>query len=564
MLFYILASIIVSASVVLMTRMRGDMGEAAYYGDTSSLVRLLLILTGIAAVRAVFAALSAFFSWRFSGNAGFKLRHSFINYFLRIPFSKFEKAGSGESLSIYTNDVPRAEDFIGAWGLMSLISEIIMMAAAVGALIFMFNTGIIFALILLGVFAMIVLVQIVCSRPIQKKNIVVSEETANFNAVVNDSLQNISVIAAYGLEDTLEERYLTQYDKYMAAVKSQIMALLPLVSVGILTTIIPFAVIAIVAAMSVLDGSMTIADFIAYTAMLVVVGDYLAGLSETLGSVQSDAAGVKRLLTSTAELPEDLDSGEMVAKDALTISFDNVSFSYGEDLPLVLEDVNFEITPGSRVAFVGGSGSGKSTILKLILGLYEPTNGIISLGGRCTTGLSRSSIRGALAYLPQDSFLFPESIRDNITLGTGSYDTIKLEKACADAGILDFINNLPEGFNSVLSESAENISGGQRQRIAMARAFYKDSPVILFDEATSALDPATEAAILDSFNDVVKDKTVIMVAHRTKVIAACDTIIVMDNGKVSGIGRHDELLTTNDVYRSLYESRQQEESGEVL
>jgi ABC-type multidrug transport system fused ATPase/permease subunit len=128
----------------------------------------------------------------------------------------------------------------------------------------------------------------------------------------------------------------------------------------------------------------------------------------------------------------------------------------------------------------------------------------------------------------------------------------RLIKVCKDAGILDFIESLPNKFDTVLTEAADNISGGQRQRIALARAFYRDAPVILFDEATSALDPITEARVLESFDKLARGKTVIMVAHRARAIAACDTIVVMDGGKIAGIGSHDELLATNDVYKKLY------------
>jgi ABC-type bacteriocin/lantibiotic exporter with double-glycine peptidase domain len=235
-----------------------------------------------------------------------------------------------------------------------------------------------------------------------------------------------------------------------------------------------------------------------------------------------------------------------------------VSFAYGEDLPLALDSVSFNITPGSRIAFVGGSGSGKSTVLKLLLGLYEPDQGKITISRTDASSLAKNSLRDVFAYVPQDSFLFPESIGKNIA-GAREVDMARLEKAAANAGILDFIKSLPDGFDGVLSEAADNISGGQRQRIALARAFYKDAPVILFDEATAALDPATEAKILESLEGAASDKTIIMVAHRTKAIAACDLIVVMDGGKISAIGGHEELLKTNDISRNLYEDQRQKE-----
>jgi ABC-type multidrug transport system fused ATPase/permease subunit len=230
---------------------------------------------------------------------------------------------------------------------------------------------------------------------------------------------------------------------------------------------------------------------------------------------------------------------------------------------LVLEDVNLSIKAGSKMAIVGGSGSGKSTMLKLLLGLYEPTKGEIAINNKATTTYTKADLRNIFAYVPQDSFLFPESIGKNITLENEIADMARLEKACAEAGILDFINSLPDGLNSILTEGADNISGGQRQRIAMARAFYKNAPVILFDEATSSLDPATEAAILSSFANVAAGKTVIMVAHRPMAIAACDVIIVMENGKVAGVGSHDELLKNNEAYQNLYESKQYVTEGKV-
>jgi len=214
-----------------------------------------------------------------------------------------------------------------------------------------------------------------------------------------------------------------------------------------------------------------------------------------------------------------------------TISFTNVSFSYNEDSPLALDNVSFRVSPGSRVAFTGGSGSGKSTILKLLLGLYEQAEGQITIGDKDISMLSRESLRNAIAYVPQDSFLLPGTIGENITLENTISDPARLKKACMEAGILDFINSLPNKWDSVLTESSENISGGQRQRIAMARAFYKDAPIILFDEATSALDPTTEAAILRSLSEAAKDKTVIMVAHREASITACDAKIHMEGGK---------------------------------
>jgi len=281
-------------------------------------------------------------------------------------------------------------------------------------------------------------------------------------------------------------------------------------------------------------------------------------LSQRQNDVQAAAAAAKRLNETMIQEVEDINQGDILNTQhnmQTVLTFDNVSFAYNkdEDTKAVLNNISFDIKQGEKVAFVGSSGSGKSTVLKLMLGLYQPDNGSIHLFEENTASLSLKSRRAAFAYVPQDSFLFPESILENIT-GSTQYVKPQLEKALTDAGINEFVHALPGGVHEVLVESGDNVSGGQKQRIALARAFYADSPIILFDEATSALDPMTEKAVLSSFDHLSQNKTLIMVAHRANVIDTCDRIIVMDEGNIVGVGTHDELMAGNRVYRHLYQT----------
>jgi len=549
--FYIITAAIFSVTMVVQTQLRGQLGEAAYYGQTNTLLRLLGLLTVIAAIRAVNSFVQVYYRSRLNANAGYNLRREFMKYFLRIPFTSFEKAGSGESLSLFQNDLRWARDFVGsvAWIMLGDVVFII----AIFAFMFMVSPSLTF--ILIAAIPILAALQMLTSVPIQKRQTVMSEERANFNAVVNDSLQNISTIAAYSLEEVLEERYLTVYDKFFAAYRRFMLTLLPLITFGFFGAIIPLSIINVLAAVRVINGYMSIADFIAFTSIALFTIEWVATLAERFNALQTGVANTKRLLESTAEPLEELENGAAIDTAApVAIKFNGVSFKYGEDMPFAVDNATFTICPGSRVAFVGGSGSGKSTVLKLLLGLYTPTSGEILLGGINSAELAPGNMRDVFAYVPQDSFLFPESIGENITLESDIADPARLDKAAADAGILDFINTLPDKYNGVLQEASENVSGGQRQRIAVARAFYKNAPVILFDEATSALDPTTEAAILESFDKAV-GKTIIMVAHRPVAIAACDQIVVMDNGKICGVGTHEELLATSQAYKRLYENR---------
>ena len=527
MLFYIFACAVLSVGLVFTNRLQGEMGEAALLHDVDALLWLLVLISGITVIRAVFSALSALLLARFSANSGYNLRRHFISHFLGAPFAKVEEVGSGESLSIFSNDVPSAAHLVST-GIMEVVSGLI---AFVASLVFLLMISPLYTGALVIAFIVMMTIVMLLSMPMRKHSEKQSKETANFNAIVNDSLQNLSLVVSYDLDDVMEKRYMAVYDRYMTVSKRIAKASIPLVSSAMFALFGPIAVINVVLAFGAIGGNITVAEFIAYLATIMMVIGGISEVSSGIGNLAPAVARAKRMSDNTNHEHEERTEGESLNHVDTTISFTNVSFSYSEDLPLALDNVSFSISLGSRVAFTGGSGSGKSTILKLLLGLYEPTKGQITIGGKEIGVLSREGLRNAIAYVPQDSFLLPGTIGENITLENTISDAARLKKACMEAGILDFINSLPNKWDSVLTESSENISGGQRQRIAMARAFYKDAPIILFDEATSALDQTTEAAILQSLSEAAKDKTVIMVAHREAAITACDAKIHLEGGK---------------------------------
>ena len=559
--FYLLLALIVSIASVLMTRLTGDIGQAALNFDTSALLRFIGVFTAVMLIRAIASASSALILGRFGGRAGYRFRDNFVKYFLRKPFSSFESVNSGEALSVYSNDIPAAVTLVADQGLR-MIADVITLVVT---FVYMLTLTVPLTLILFASFPILAAMQIVIAIPIQKKQVRQSETRAAFTAVVNDSLQNTSTIAAYSLEDVMEKRCANSFAEILVAVRAFLMALMPLVMSGMIASQAPLMIIIAISANRVIGGNMTIAEFIAFVGLAGVAGSWLAMLSQRQNWIQTAAAGAKRLIDTMPDDEENLTTGKVLTSNGdIAVSVKNLSFSYNKDsedneeTPPTLDNISFQIKKGSRVAFVGGSGSGKSTVLKLLLGLYSANSGEISIMGTNISEVSLESLRNAYAYVPQDSFLFPESIGENITGEATITDIARLEAACTNAGILDFIYNLPDQFNAILNESAENISGGQKQRIALARAFYRNSPIILFDEATSALDPSTEAAILKSFDTLAKDKTVVMIAHRLKAIDFCDTIIVMDSGKIVATGTHDELLNSCELYKNLYESQVKE------
>jgi len=551
--------ILVGATVSVVTmRMTGDMAGTSLEADTSALFHVLVIITALTAIHTITSAISALMLGRFAGRAGYKFRDNFAKFFLRSPFAKFEEANSGQSLSIYSNDLPQALELVAGEGIRMIAGVISLLVTF--AYMMWFNTSL--SIIFFAAFPVLVVMQVVISIPIQKKSAATLEKQAAFTATVNDSLQNTSTIAAYSLEDVIQARCNNAMSEFITAIKKQVIAFLPLVMTGMIATMAPLLIVVVIAAYRIINETMNMAEFVAFISLASSAGGWLGMLSQRQTRVQVAAGGAKRLLEAVSGDVEVLtDGGTIKPQGEFAVSATNLSFAYparGENTEenLVLDNISFQIKKGAKVAFVGGSGSGKSTVLKLLLRLYNPAAGSIELMGTDMSALSLEAVRGAYAYVPQDSFLFPESIGTNIT--GQDHDMARLQQACRDAGILEFIESLPDKFDAVLNESAENVSGGQKQRIALARAFYRNSPIILFDEATSALDPATESAILQSFDTLSKDRTVIMVAHRVKPISFCDTIIVMDGGKIAATGTHDQLLVSSPIYKNLYDSQNKE------
>ena len=530
-LFYIAASLIIPAIYIVMQVITGEMGQAAFEFDTAAIIRYLVLLTAVMGVRAVLSALDALLLGRFLGKVGYGFRVNFAKFFLRQPFSDFEKTNSGKNLSVFTNDLPEAVEHVNygmSWMIYNLITLLVMLA-------YMFYYHWLYTLIFVVALPVFALIQMAISLPIQKVSQKVNEARDGFNATVNDSLQNIATVISYNLEDTMENRYITAYKKYSIAAMLRVRLLSTLLLAGMIFSSLPLIFLFIVSGLAVANETMLLSEFIIYTSVGVMAASVIMSLAEAISAISSGKAGILRLNETITGEPEDIGSNlSLTVSGTADVAFRNLTFAYAEDAPNVLDDVSFEIPRHAKVAIMGGSGSGKSTILKLLLGLYEPKSGTISVLGNDTTEIGKSTLRESIAYVPQDSFLFPVSVCENIT---GKSDITpqereKLEKICRDAGILDFINSLPDRFNSILTESADNISGGQRQRIAMARAFYKDAPIILFDEATSALDQITESEILKSLEAATKDKTVIMVAHRASARAFCDTVITLEGGRI--------------------------------
>ncbi|MBU1084285.1 MAG: ATP-binding cassette domain-containing protein, partial [Candidatus Omnitrophica bacterium] len=276
-------------------------------------------------------------------------------------------------------------------------------------------------------------------------------------------------------------------------------------------------------------------------------------LSNVYGINQQALAATDRIFRLLDEPVNIKEISEPVCLDAFRqdIVFEKVSFKYEEEE--VLHGIDLTVKKGEIVALVGPSGGGKSTLVNLIPRFYDPSGGHIKIDGIDLKKVSISSLRGLIGLVTQETLLFNDTVKTNISYGHEDIDIEQLEKVAAAANAHKFIKDFPEGYDTVIGERGVKMSGGQRQRIAIARAVYKNPPILIFDEATSQLDTESEQLVQEAINNLMKGRTVIVIAHRLSTIKHADKILVVDKGRIVESGRHEELLNRSPLYKKLYE-----------
>jgi subfamily B ATP-binding cassette protein MsbA len=309
----------------------------------------------------------------------------------------------------------------------------------------------------------------------------------------------------------------------------------------------------------------TVAELVAFVMAATMMPKPIRQLSEVYGNIQKGIAACENIFEQIDEEVEE-DIGSVETDRAVGgISFQDVEFGYQGSEQKVLQGIDLEIKPGETVAFVGRSGSGKTTITNLLLRFYSPTSGQILVDGVPIQDYRLRNLREQIALVSQNTTLFNDTVARNIAYGSlGDRDESKIKQAAKAAHALEFVERMDRGLDTLIGEDGVLLSGGQRQRLAIARAFLKDAPILILDEATSALDTESEGKIQEALKDLTKGRTTLVVAHRLSTIEGADRIVVLKDGAIVESGKHDELLALNGEYTSLYktqfESQEQSES----
>ena len=394
-------------------------------------------------------------------------------------------------------------------------------------------------------------------------NLRLSQEQGKVAGVAIGGIQTIETVKASGLESDLFTKFAGYYANNLNAKQELAIPSLVLSTIPVLLTALATTSILAIGGLRVMNGNLSIGMLVAYQAL---TAEFLQPVSQLVnfGSTLQDLEADLNRLDDVLENPVDPEAVREVSDTRITgsssatldsfrlkgqVELRSLKFGYSPLEPPLIDDLNLVIQPGQRIALVGGSGSGKSTVAKLVAGLYQPWSGDILLDGKSRQKISRSVLASSLAMVEQEIFLFAGTIRENLTLWDATVPESSMIAACQDADIHELILEIPGGYNAQLSEAGMNLSGGQRQRLEIARALVRNPQVLVLDEATSALDATTELTIDRNLRK--RGCSCIVVAHRLSTIRDCDEIIVLDQGKVVQRGTHESLRSESGIYQYL-------------
>ena len=480
-----------------------------------------------------------------------KIRNDLYHHFHNLSLSFFDREKSGELTSIVVTDVSNMRIALGT-SFHKLFVEPINILMFI-SLLFIINTKLaIYATAIIPITAMIIFW---IGRSIRRKSRRTAKQIAGIMGIITEILNSIRVVKAFGTEDIERKRFKQEQDHYYNLISKR--AKLRLITSPITETIGAMIGVSLlwVGGVDVLvTGTMSSEDFIRFILILFSVLGPVRLLSNVSVNLQTGVASAERVFNILDTPPDIIEKPDALdLKDfSKEIQFDSVGFNY-DGGGKVLSDVSFSINKGSIVAIVGPSGAGKSTIADLIPRFYEVKEGAITIDGQDIRDIKLFSLRDKMGIVTQETILFDETIEFNITYGISESTEEDLIASSKAANAYDFIQDQPNGFQTVIGEKGVKLSGGQRQRIAIARAIFNNPPFLILDEATSALDTKSERLVQNALDNLMKNRTVLVIAHRLSTVKNADQIIVMDAGKIIQKGTHQELIQNDGLYNRLYQ-----------
>jgi len=516
--------------------------------DHRTLVIWLFVLLAVGMLEVVAGAFRHLYAIRNRSHSDARVRDAIFAHSLRLDASYHDRVGPGELLSRASSDsqhVARMMDAIG-----HTIGYVLTVVAVAVVMLFLDPT---LALIVLIPVPLVSLGAWLYSRRYDAGTRELQESWAQASTLVEETVSGIRVVKGLGAGDALEGRFRRRSEEIMD--RALHLARLDAVFVPFLETL-PLLGIATVlwfGGRSVISGSLSVGSFVAFNAYVVmlvwplrVLGQRVTTLQKALGA----SGRITEVLEAEPRLQEPRHPEELERPVRGDVRLEGVRFGHEGD-HAVLDGLDLHVAPGESVALVGATGSGKSTVAGLLARLYDPEDGRVLLDGHDLRDLRLDDVRRAVALVFEETFLFSESVRENIRVGRPDADDEDVQRAAELAGAADFVANLPDGFDTVLGERGFSLSGGQRQRIAIARAILADPALLVLDDATSAVDATKEHEIRAALTQVMRGRTTLVIAHRPATIALADRVAVLEGGGIVEEGAHDELIASSARYRAL-------------
>ena len=480
-----------------------------------------------------------------------ELRNKLYIHFHKLSLSFFNQHKSGELTSIVVNDVANMRQALTTSFQRIFVEPINIIAFSV--LLFIISWKL--ALIAITIIPLAGFVIVNISRSIRRKSRRTAVKIAGITNIITETLTSMRVVKAFAMEDYEVGRFTKETKNYYNLIfrRARLRSLAPPIT-EIMGVFIGVALLWVGGTEVLSAQGLTSEDFIRFILIMFSALQPIRSLSNVFAEIQVGAASAERVFGILDTEPAILDSDEVIEDVAFneSVTFDHVFFQYDDGDVQVLQDISFSLNKGSVVALVGVSGAGKSTTADLIPRFFEPTEGAVQLDGVDIRKFKTRALRQLMGIVTQETILFNDTISGNIAYGKKDIPIERIRKAAAAANALEFIDKLPEGFDTIIGEKGVRLSGGQRQRLAIARALFKDPPILILDEATSSLDIESEKKVQEAMDRLMKDRTVLVIAHRLSTIVNADNIIVLDGGKIVETGTHEQLLGQNGIYKNLY------------
>ncbi len=541
---------------------KGAMGALSGSGgiDMQALGRILFILSLLYLISALFSLAQTYIMNGITQKLGFELRQDINEKLMRLPMDYFDRRTHGEILSYITNDVDTVTQ-----GISQSVTQIITsLATLIGVLYMMLSINVLMtaAVLLVLPFSGLIVSRILkLTQPLFKAR---QAELAKVNGIVEECYGGQTVLQAFNHQNaSIADFQRENKALYEISRKSEFLGSFMHPVMDFMGNI-SYVAVAVLGAYSVSVGYMEIGSIQSFIQYSKRFSQPINQVARTSNMLQSTMAAAERVFGLLDEQEEPL--SENAALDGDTkggVSFKHVRFGY---LPgkTVINDFSADIRPGSRVAIVGPTGSGKTTLIKLLMRFYDVQEGSIEIDGRDIRKMRRSGLRSLFGMVLQDTWLFSGTIEDNIKYGRPEASPEDVRAAAEAAMAAPFINQLPQGYKTILGEDSDTISQGQKQLLTIARAFLKDPRILILDEATSSVDTMTEVMIQKAMDSLMKNRTCFIIAHRLSTIRSCDNILVMRSGDIVEQGTHEQLLEKDGFYAELYNSQFETGEREIL